>query len=163
LALLIAPRALAQESPRPVVWDVARQVILDPTTYVPAVVVYEAKSADWKSSQVLFANGWVEANARFTISGRANDLPVPYGIGRDRIRGDALNILAASVTNNIGAGIAERVLLARYPSRRKLIRALSWGERIAYACYITYRHSAVHWRQSRTNRRLAIEHGLATP
>lgn len=68
-------RAQANES-RPFAWDVARAALSDPTTYVPALISYKAMQQDWKTSQVLFMNGWVEQNSRFTVSGRPNDVPV---------------------------------------------------------------------------------------
>ena len=37
----------------PFAWDVARAVLVDPTTYAPAVISYEAVRRDWKTSQPL--------------------------------------------------------------------------------------------------------------
>jgi hypothetical protein len=52
---------LAQgDEARPLVWDVARAVLVDPSTYAPALISYEAIRQDWKTSQILFANGWLE-------------------------------------------------------------------------------------------------------
>ncbi len=165
LAVLTAVAAAgqAQETSRPVVWDVARDVLLDPTTYAPAVILYEAIHWDWETSQVLFARGWVEANPRFTNSGRPNDTPVSYREGRRMIRGTALTILGYSVVNNVAAVTGARLLETRYPSHKKLIRALSWIERIGFASFVTYRNSADHVRQARTNRRIAREHGYIAP
>ena len=70
--------AAAQAEERPFAWAVARGVLLDPTTYAPALLSYEAMGHDWKTPQVLFSNGWVEQNARFTISEKTNDVPVSY-------------------------------------------------------------------------------------
>ena len=100
---------------------------------------------------------------RFTISGRPNDTPVSYREGRRMIRGTALTILQYSVVNNVSAGIGSRLLETRYPSHKKLIRALSWIERIGFASFVTYRNSADHIRQARTNHRLAREHGYIAP
>ena len=66
------------------------------------VISYEAIQQDWKTSQVLFANGWVEQNPRFTVSGRANDVPVSYEEGTRRIRRAALTVLQYSAANNVG-------------------------------------------------------------
>jgi hypothetical protein len=148
---------------RPFAWDVARAVLVDPTTYAPALISYESMRQDWKTSQVLFAHGWLEQNREFTISGRANDVPVGYSEGTSRIRGGALTVLRNSAVNNLSARIIERLLIARYPHRRTLIRALSWGERIAFASLLTYRNSADHLRQASTNRRLAREYGYSHP
>ena len=160
--LLLAPAvACAQEDASPILWDVVQKVLIDPTTYAPAVISYEAMHWDWKTSQVLFAHGWVETNPRFTISGRPKDVPVAYGEGERRIRSIASRLILYSAMNNLGAGIGERLLTARYPSRKKLIRALSWIERIGFASLVTYRNSAHHVRQASANRRLAREYGYA--
>jgi hypothetical protein len=155
-------RAQADE-PRTFAWDVARATLIDPTTYAPTLIWYAAIRQDWKTSQILFANGWLEQNPRFTISGRVNDVPVGYDEGMKRIRGTALTVFQYSAANNVGAGIVERLLVARYPQRKRLIRALSWAERIAFASLLTYRTSAEHLRQASNNRRLAREHGYISP
>jgi hypothetical protein len=147
------------EERRPFAWAVARGVLLDPTTYVPALLSHESMRQDWKTSQVLFAHGWVEQNARFTISGKANDVPVSYQEGMRRIRAEGLTVFQSSVINNAGAQVAERLLVMRYPHRKKLIRTLSWAERIAFASILAYRNSADHLRQASTNRRTARDFG----
>ena len=159
-ALALAPVAAwgQAENGRPLIWDIARTVLIDPTTYAPAVISHEAIRWDWKTSQILFAYGWVEENPRFTISGRANDPPVSYATGNRIIRGVALSVFQRSVANNLAVGIGERVLTARYPERKKLIRTLSWVERVAFAAIITYRNAADHVRQAAANRRLAREY-----
>jgi hypothetical protein len=160
--LLIAPSASGQAEPsRPFAWDVARAVLIDPTTYVPAIVSNEAMMRDWKTSQVLFAHGWHEANARFTITGLPQDVPVSYDEGRRRIHQISWKVFQYSALNNTAAGIAERLLIQKYPRRKTLIRTISWIERISYATVITYRNSAVHLRQAAENRRLAREFGYA--
>lgn len=154
---------LAQpDEPRPLAWGVARAVLIDPTTYAPAVIFHEAIRQDWKTSQVLFANGWVEQNPRFTTSGKANDVPVSYDEGRRRILRTAVRVVQYSALNNMAAGVAERLLVRRYPHRKTLIRTLSWVERIAYASMLTYSSSADHIRQASINSRLASEHGYIT-
>ena len=40
----VAAAGQAQETSRPVIWDVARDVLLDPTTYAPAVISYRGDS-----------------------------------------------------------------------------------------------------------------------
>ena len=92
--LLFAPAlARAQDETPQRIWDLTRQVLVDPTTYAPAAISYEAMLWDWKTSQVLFANGWVETNPRFTSSGRPNDAPVAYGPGIRIVRREALSVL----------------------------------------------------------------------
>jgi hypothetical protein len=162
--VLAAALASAQtEERRPFAWDVARAVLVDPTTYAPALISYESMRQDWKTSQVLFAHGWLEQNRRFTISGRANDVPLGYSEGTSRIRGAALTVLRDSAVNNLSARLIERLLVARYPHRKNLIRTLSWVERIAFASLLTYSNSADHLRQASSNRRLAREYGYTPP
>ena len=156
----VSARAQA-EPPRGFAWEVGRGVLIDPTTYAPALISYTAVRQDWKTSQVLFINGWVEQNARFTISGRPNDVPVGYAEGNARIRSSAFGVLQYSAANNVGARIVERMLVTRYPHNKRLIRTLSWVERIAFASILTYRNSASHFRQASDNRRLAREYGYS--
>jgi hypothetical protein len=156
ILILVPVSAWSQADERkPFVWDVARAVLIDPTTFAPALISHEAMRQDWKTSQVLFAYGWLEQNPRFTVSGRPNDVPVSYEEGTARIRGVALMVLRYSTLNNVSAQIAERFLIARYPRRKTLIRTLSWVERIAFASILTYSNSADHFRQASSNRRLA--------
>ena len=172
LRILIAATILAlaplvsfaqTEERRAVAWDVARSVLIDPTTYAPAVISYESMLQDWKTSQVLFSHGWLERNPRFTVSGRRDDVPVAYGEGASRIRGAALRVLQYSALNNAGVGIVERLLVARYPRRKTFIRTLSWVERISFASLLAYSNSADHLRQASVNRRLAREYGYVPP
>lgn len=156
--LLSVAYAQGEEARRPFVSDVTRAVMIDPTTYVPAAISYEAMLQDWKTSQVLFARGWVEANPRFTLSGRPNDVPVAYDAGKRKIGLAALHVLQYSAGHNIAIGVVERVFIARYPAHKKLIRTISWIERIGYASFTAYRHSAEHFRQAGVNRRLAREY-----
>lgn len=163
LGVLPMPARAEADRPPAFAWDVARAVLIDPTTFAPAVISYSAIQHDWKTSQILFANGWVEQNPRFTISGRANDVPVSYGEGTRRIRIAALGVLQYSAANNVGVAVVERLLVARYPHRKTLIRTLSWVERIAFASVLTYRNSAEHLRQAASNRRVAREYGYLRP
>jgi hypothetical protein len=143
-----------------VVWDVTKAVLLDPTTYAPAVLSYSSMKMDWDSSQPLFRNGYVEQNRRFTISGRANDLPVSYEEGNKRIRQMALMHLQESLVNNVAANVFERVLTNKYPQHRKLFKVLSWAERIAFASYVSYVASESHFKQTGRNRQLAVQFGF---
>src|SRR5687767_886851 len=86
-ALLFGPAvARAQDGNRPLVWDVAKKVLVDPTTYAPAVISFAAMRWDWRTSQVLFDRGWIEGNPQFTVSGRPNDVPMSYAEGNRLIR-----------------------------------------------------------------------------
>ena len=161
LAILIAlPSAVfAQENDSPIVWDITKSVLLDPTTYTPAVLSYTSMKLDWNSSQPLFRNGWMEQNYRFTISGRQNDYPISFAAGNKKIRNMALMQLQESVINNVAANFFERVLAEKYPQHRKLFKTLSWVERIAYASYVSYLASANHFKQAERNRQLALQYG----
>lgn len=163
-ASLLAPTpASAQEDTGNVAWSLTRSVLVDPTTFAPAAISYEAMRRDWKTSQVLFAHGWLEANPRFTVSGRPNDVPVSDAGGTRRIRGVALSVLRNSAVNNLAVGIGARLCVARYPSHKTLIRTISWVERLAFASVITYRNSVDHVRQADMNRRIAREYGYSPP
>lgn len=142
-----------------VFWDVTKAVVFDPTTYAPATISYTSMRLDWNSSQPLFRNGWVEQNRLFTISGRANDIPVSFEDGNRKIRRMALLHLQESIINNAAANIFERVLAEKYPQHRKMFKVLSWVERIAFASYVSYIASANHFKQAERNRQLAIQYG----
>jgi hypothetical protein len=156
VTLLWAPSVRAQDrAPRSLVPDVVKQVLLDPTTYAPAIVAWTATRLDWQSSQVFFQNGWSEHNARFTVSGLGDDTAMGYGAGNRQILTDAFANLQVSVVNNVSSRVMEDVLMPRHPKHRQLIRAIGWIERSAMASYLTYRLSAGHFRQWQENERRA--------
>ena len=165
LVLLSAGTARAQavdaEAPRvsSFVSDVTKGVVLDPTTYAPAALLYQSMRLDWKSSQAFFQNGFVEANERYTVSGRAHDVPVSFAQGKRQILNDSLLNLPASFANNATSRVAERMLMQRFPNHPKLIRALGWIERTSFASYMSYRLSAKHFRQWQANEDLARQLG----
>src|SRR3954464_4884484 len=77
LTLLAAAGVSAQDRDQPnIVADVAKGVLLDPTTYAPAIITWEATRLDWRSSQVFFRNGFTEQNPHFILSGRGNDIAI---------------------------------------------------------------------------------------
>jgi hypothetical protein len=144
--------AIAQDQERSsFLGSIAKQVVLDPTTYAPSIIAYDATVRDWKTSQPFFQNGFMEHNARFTISGRANDVPVPYGEGQKRILTDAVANFGVSTLNNFTSRVFERVLLDRYPEHRKIVKAASWVERISFGVYMSYVLSKDHYRQADLN------------
>jgi len=57
----------------------------DPLSYGPPAVVGLAGYLDWSSSQRYFEQGWVEANARYTQSGKRNAKPIDAAAGYRRI------------------------------------------------------------------------------
>ena len=153
--------AFAQDTGRSSgVVDLAKAVLLDPTTYVPATTSYTSQRLDWKTSQVLFNAGWVEHNPRYTLSGRPDDKPVSFEAGNRRIRSDALAHLKESLVNNVTAQVFERVLEQRYPEHRKLVKTLSWVERISFSGYVGYLASVDHFRQAKRNQAMARQFGL---
>ncbi len=131
--------------------DTFKRVVLDPTTYAPAVVAYDATMRDWQSSQLFFQKGYFEQNERFTLTGRPNDVPMSYAAGRSRILSDALINLQMSLVNNVADQVFERMLATRFPEHRKLVRTLGWIERISFASYMSNRLSAAHYRQASEN------------
>ena len=156
LMTLAASAASAQErGSEPFMPAVLKAVVLDPTTYSPAVMAWAATRLDWQSSQVLFRNGFVEHNAAFTVSGLPDDTAISYGAGNRQILLDAFANLQRSVANNVLERVTERLLVPRYPNHRKLLRAIGWIERSAVASYWSYQLSAGHVRQWQENERRA--------
>jgi hypothetical protein len=151
--------AARSEFDRPLLADVARRIVLDPTTYAPAAIVYSSLHLDWKSSQPMFQAGYVEAHPGYTKSGLAFDVPVDYGEGRRRNRDLALGLLGRSIANNAISAMLERALIARAPRHRKLIRVLGWIERTAFASYFSYVLSEQHFEQWRKNEAMARQIG----
>jgi hypothetical protein len=160
LMMLVASSVSAQDQDRAsFVPDVVKKVIVDPTTYAPAVVAWGATRLDWQSSQIFFRNGMVEHNPRFTVSGRRDDSAIGYAAGNRQILTDAIANLRLSVVNNVSARVIERLLMPRYPNHRKLLRTIGWIERSAMASYWSYRLSADHFRQWQENQRRARQLG----
>ncbi len=160
LMMLLASSVSAQDQDRAsFVPDVVKKVILDPTTYAPAVVAWEAMRLDWRTSQVFFQNGWSERNPRFTVSGLKDDVAVGYAAGNRQILTDAFANLRLSLVNNASERVVERLLLPRYPNHRKLLRTIGWIERSAMASFWSYRLSAGHFRQWQENQRRAQQLG----
>jgi hypothetical protein len=115
---------------------------------------------DWNSSQPLFNAGWMEHNARFTVSGGPDTTPIGYETGMAQIRRDALAHLQESLVNNLSAQIFERTLTQKYPEHRKLFKTLSWVERISFSAYVGYLASAEHFRQAQKNQQIAQQYGI---
>jgi hypothetical protein len=163
IAMSVCPavRAFAQSENKPsLLSDVAKRVALDPTTYAPALLGYDATVRDWNSSQPFFRYGFVEHNARFTVSGRPDDVAMGYQAGRQKILGDAWGNLQMSLVNNAASAIFEHVLIEKYPDHPKLVRTLGWVERIGFASFMSYQLSAEHYRQWHMNDQKAQQLGL---
>jgi hypothetical protein len=135
--------AQGQEQPSSLT-TLVKQVVLDPTTYAPAVIAYDATVRDWNTSQPFFRNGFMELNPRFTISGLPNVVPVSYSEGRRRILSDAVGNLELSLFNNFTDRVFERALMTRYPEHRKMVRTVAWIERLSFGVGMSYVLSAQH-------------------
>ncbi len=128
--------------------DVVKNVILDPTTYAPAIVAWTATHLDWPSSQIFLQNGSVEHHARFTVNGRGDDTTIGYASGNRQIVADAIANLQLSLVDNVSARVVQRLLMPRYPHHRTLLRTI--GEKCDGVVW-SYRQSAGHFRQWRAN------------
>jgi hypothetical protein len=139
--------------------EAAKQTLLDPTTYAPAGMLYVSSRLDWNSSQVFFAHGDVEENARYTISGLPHDTPLSYSAGNKQLLMDALSVASVSAVNNSIAHFTVDALSIRNPEHRKLWKALGWVERAAVATSLSYVLSVQHFQQWKENERLAAQRG----
>ncbi len=134
--------------------DVAKQVLTDPTTYVPASLLYVSMKLDWNSSQPLFQLGYVEDNPRYTRTGLPQDAPISYGAGNRKLLMQSLAILPSSMANNAINRVVQRGLTARFPHSRKLWSVLSWTERAVFASYTSYVISSPHFEQWKKNQQM---------
>jgi hypothetical protein len=160
LSMIVASSTSAQEGDHTsLVPDVIKKVILDPTTYVPAIVAWESTRLDWRSSQIFFQKGWLEYNPRFTVSGLPGEAPLSYAAGNRLIFRDSIANLQLSLLNNVSERVMEHLLMPRYPGHRKLLRSIGQIERVAMASYFTYLLSADHLRQWQANQALAQQLG----
>ena len=146
---------------RSVLGEAFTRVLKDPTTYALPPIVYTAHRLDWDSSQKLFAHGYLEANPKFTLTGRVDDIPISHAAGKRRILRYSTSMIGRSALNNGICAIVERRLIEKSPHRRKLIRTLGWIERGFVTAYWSYRltHNQVH--QWRDNERVLA--GLQSP
>lgn len=161
LTLLWTSPASAQDPPASsFVSHIVNGVVFDPTTYAPAIVTYGAMRLDWESSQVFFQRGFVEHNARYTVSGVGDGVAISHRAGNLRIATDSLAILLQlSLAHNLTERVIERELIRRYPNHRKVFRIVGRVERIVGASYLSIALSARHVRQWQENDRLARQLG----
>jgi hypothetical protein len=157
---LVAPVSVSAQEQPSLFGDTVKRVLLDPTTYAPAAIAYDATMRDWNTSQPLFTHGYVEHNERFTLTGRPNDVPVSYVVGRNRILSDAMMNLELSVVNNVATSLVERALIDRFPEHPRLVRTLGWIERIGFSSGVAYYLSAQHYRQAGINEAQARQMGI---
>ena len=161
--LAVSTAASAQEAPAQAEQkrtSFVVELVRDPTTYVPAGLLYTSMRLDWNSSQPFFQNGFVEENARYTLSGLPKDHPLSYSQGNSQILKDSLAVLPASFANNALAHMVERKLTDKFPQHRKLWKTLSWIERVSFATFASYRLAGPHLEQWKKNERLAREYGF---
>lgn len=111
VCVLASSQAFAQDGDQPSFFSsVVKRVALDPTTYAPSIIAYDATMRDWDSSQPFFQNGlYVERNARFTVSGRPNDVAVDYATGKQLILKDAIGNFEMSLVNNVANALFEQM------------------------------------------------------
>ena len=137
MVLCASSTAYAQEN-KENVGSLVKSVVLDPTTYAPAVLGYTSTRLDWDSSQIFFQRGFAEHNPEFTVSGRPDGVPLGYAAGNRKILNVSLVVLGTSAINNAGARLLERALIARHPEHRRLFHVLGWAERVTVASYAAY-------------------------
>jgi hypothetical protein len=130
-------------------------VARDPATYAPVVAKYAAMQLDWNSSQPFFQHGFGERNARFTVSGQANDEAINYGAGNRKIALHAGVLLAECLSANLAERVVERMLIGRFENHQKVWRIAGHVIRIAGSSYLSYTSSIGHLRQWQRNERLA--------
>jgi hypothetical protein len=141
--------------------ETVTRVLKDPTTYALPPIVYTAHRLDWDSSQKLFAHGYLEANPKFTLSGRVDDVPISHQAGKRRILRYSASMIGRSMLNNGICAVVERRLIEKAPHRRKLIRTLGWIERGLVTAYWSYRLTHNQVSQWRDNERVLA--GLQGP
>jgi hypothetical protein len=164
-ALLSARQACAQEHALPSAPESAsssrlayavKGVLFDPTTYMPALLGFDATMRDWKTSQPFFAQGFVEKNERFTVSGLPYDRAISYEAGRGQIVRDAFSVLEVSAIQNLTERLTEHALLRKFPEHQKMVKAIGWFERISVASLVAYHVAAPHYSQWRLNQSMAV-------
>jgi hypothetical protein len=161
VSTLVVPRVVsAQDRESSGVGHALKVTFLDPTTYAPGLLTYDATMRDWNTSQPFFRNGFLERNARFTISGFSNDKPVSYDTGRRQILTDSLSVLAVSAVHNFSERVVEGAVGDSHPNHRRLVAALGWVERSAVASLMSYELSGPHYRQWRRNQQLSAQLGI---
>ncbi len=154
--LILSSPASAQTKPN-IFSKALKQVVLDPTTYAPAIVFYDSDIRDWKNSQPLFKLGLVEMNPRFTISGQVRDIPISYEAGRKIIIADTFFVGGESFVHNYTERLLENQLKKQNLQHPRLIKTIGWTERIAFAVWLAQYQAGPHYRQISLNERMYRE------
>lgn len=141
--------------------DTVKDVALDPTTYIPAGLLWTSIKGDWNTSQPLFTYGYVETNPLFTINGQPFSQPISFADGNRKIAMFTLwEGLGVSMLANTGIRLGEHILINRHPEKKSLVHSAGWATRIGFAVFRGYVLSHQHFKQWQTNKRLAIELNL---
>lgn len=153
LLLMVAVPAYAEgpELPPTGVKAAVVSTLKDLKTYAPAGVYYTAAKLDWHSSQPLFANGTLEENGHYTLSGLPHSAPVSESVGNHRILVDTLEVAGMSAANNVASNFLTNKLIAKHPEHKKLIGTLGFVERAVFASVLSYSLSAPHFSQWEVN------------
>jgi hypothetical protein len=161
VVLLWSAAASAQtKEPPSSVSAIIKTVARDPATYAPVALKYAAMRLDWESSQIFFHHGFVEHNARYTVSGLEDDVAVSHATGHRRLAVDSLRLFARTVPQNVAERATEALFIRRFPQHRKLFLVAGQAARIAGASYLAYSWSRPNLGQWRRNERLAAQMGL---
>lgn len=160
VSIVSVPHVWAQDNTPSILGHAIKATVFDPTTYPAAVLYYDSTMKDWNTSQPFFRNGFVEHNARFTVSGLSNDTAVSYGVGRNQILKDAFAVMGVSALNNFTSSLIEGALKQQYPEHRKAVAVVSWMERIAASSFLSYHVASPHYRQWKRNQELVGQLGL---
>jgi hypothetical protein len=154
--LLWAQPAWAQnQGPWSFTSSILKSVARDPATYAPGPLKYQAMRLDWDSSQIFFQHGFVERNARYTVSGRSNDVAISHAAGNRRLALDSMVVLGHAATVSLAERAAEALLIRRFPQQRKALVVAGRAVRIIGASYLSYSTSMAHLQQWQRNERLA--------
>ena len=160
LAMALSRAVYAQDREPSFVGHALKSTFLDPSTYAPAGLFYDATMRDWKTSQPFFRNGFVEHNSRFTRSGFSNDIPISYEDGRKQILIDSLVVLGVSAVHNFTERLIQHGLKNHFSEHKKKVLVLGIIERSAVATIQSFELAAPHYYQWRDNVRLAQQMGL---
>ncbi len=137
------------------VGQIFKDVVSDPTTYVPTGFLWTSFQADWNTSQPLFAQGYVEANPLFTVSGRPYSRPISFADGNRKIAMLTLRDgLGISMLINTGIRVGEHLLISQHPEKKRLIHSAGWVARIGFAALQGYLQSHEHFAQWQENKRM---------
>ncbi len=150
--------AMAQNKVAGFVKGVAKDVLVDPTTYGPLGASLLGKKLDWDTSQIFFEHGHGEMNPNYAVNGPGSKA-VSYATGNRKLVVESLLNFQLSIGNNAVTSAAERLLLMKYPEHRKLVKTIGWIEKVAANGYIGYYFSHLNFHQWQANKDRARQLG----